>query len=97
MTKTREKTGRELFAEIEEGKKKDRQLENREKILRQKLSREECRTHSHRLIVRGAVRHGDGWKGEYRPIYGCLPPGSPARRTYVQTCKQVLWSFRIHN
>ena len=36
-------------------KKKIRQLENREKVLRQKLSQEERRTRSHRLIVRGAV------------------------------------------
>ena len=55
MTKPREKTREELTAEIEDGKKKIRQFENREKMLRQKLSREERRTRSHRLIVRGAV------------------------------------------
>ena len=44
-----------LQAEIEDGKKKIRQFENREKMLRQKLSKEERRTRSHRLIVRGAV------------------------------------------
>ena len=55
MTKPREKTREELTAEIEDGKKKIRQYENREKMLRQKLSREERRTRSHRLIVRGAV------------------------------------------
>ena len=55
MTKPREKTRAELTAEIEDGQKKIRQYENREKILRQKLSREERRTRSHRLIVRGAV------------------------------------------
>ena len=55
MTKPREKTREELTAEIEEGKKKIRQFENREKMLRQKLSKEERRTRSHRLIVRGAV------------------------------------------
>ncbi len=55
MTKPREKTREELQAEIEDGKKKIRQLENREKMLRQKLSQEERRTRSHRLIVRGAV------------------------------------------
>ena len=38
MTKPREKTREELQAEIEDGKKKIRQLENREKVLRQKLS-----------------------------------------------------------
>ena len=43
------------LSEIEDGKKKIRQLENREKVLRQKLSQEERRTRSHRLIVRGAV------------------------------------------
>ena len=53
--KPREKTHEELTAEIEEGKKKIRQYENREKMLRQKLSKEERRTRSHRLIVRGAV------------------------------------------
>ena len=55
MTKPREKTREELTAEIEESKKKIRQFENREKMLRQKLSKEERRTRSHRLIVRGAV------------------------------------------
>ena len=38
MTKPREKTREELQAEIEDGKKKNRQFENREKVLRQKLS-----------------------------------------------------------
>ena len=55
MTKPKEKTREELTAEIEDGKKKIRQFENREKMLRQKLSKEERRTRSHRLIVRGAV------------------------------------------
>ena len=55
MTKPREKTREELQAEIEDRKKKLWQLENREKMLRQKLSKEERRTRSHRLIVRGAV------------------------------------------
>ena len=55
MTKPREKTREELQTEIEDGKKKIRQFENREKVLRQKLSKEERRTRSHRLIVRGAV------------------------------------------
>ena len=55
MTKLREKTREEVTAEIEAGNKKIRQLENREKVLRQKLSQEERRTRNHRLIVRGAV------------------------------------------
>ena len=55
MTKPREKTREKLTAEIEDSKKKIRQYENREKVLRQKLSQEERRTRSHRLIVRGAV------------------------------------------
>ena len=55
MTKPREKTREELTAEIEDGKKKIRQYENREKMLRQKLSREERRERNHRLIVRGAI------------------------------------------
>ena len=55
MTKPREKTREELTAEIEDSKKKIRQFENREKMLRQKLSKEERRTRSHRLIVRGAT------------------------------------------
>ena len=42
--KPREKTHEELTAEIEEGKKKIRQYENREKVLRQKLTQEERRT-----------------------------------------------------
>ena len=44
MTKPREKTRDELTAEIQDGKKKIRQYENRERMLRQKLSREERRT-----------------------------------------------------
>ena len=55
MTKPREKTREELTAEIEDSKKKIQQYENREKILRQKLSSEERRERNHRLIVRGAV------------------------------------------
>ena len=55
MTKPREKNREEVQAEIEDRKKKLWQLENREKMLRQKLSKEERRTRSHRLIVRGAV------------------------------------------
>ena len=55
ITTPREKTREELTAEIEDSKKKIRQYENREKMLRQKLSREERRTRSHRLIVRGTV------------------------------------------
>ena len=35
MTKPREKKREELQAEIEDGKKKIRQLQNREKVLRQ--------------------------------------------------------------
>ena len=55
MTKPSEKTHEELTAEIEQNKKKIRQYENREKVLRQKLSREKRRERNHRLIVRGAV------------------------------------------
>ena len=55
MTKPREKTHEELTAEIKQNKKKIRQYENREKVLRQKLSREKRRERNHRLIVRGAV------------------------------------------
>ena len=55
MTKPREKTHEELTAEIEQNKKKIWQYENREKVLRQKLSREKRRERNHRLIVRGAV------------------------------------------
>ena len=39
MTKPREKTREELTAEIEEGKKKIRQFENREKIIKQMLQK----------------------------------------------------------
>ena len=55
MTKPRETTREEGRAEDEDRKKKIRQFENREKMLRQKLSREERRERNHRLIVRGAV------------------------------------------
>ena len=41
ITKPRKKNRKELTTEIEDGKKKIRQFENREKMLRQKLSKEE--------------------------------------------------------
>ena len=53
MTKPMEKTREELTAEIEEGKKKILQFENREKMLRQKLSVEERKARNHRLCKRG--------------------------------------------
>ena len=56
MTKPREKKREELQAEIEDGKKKIRQLENREKVLRQKLSQEE----------RG--RAATGWSSEAQSL-----------------------------
>ena len=55
MTKPREKNARNCKPRLRTGRRKIRQLENREKVLRQKLSQEERRTRSHRLIVRGAV------------------------------------------
>ena len=56
MTKKKPpQTTEECNAELERTQKKIRQYENREKMLRQKLSKEERRTRSHRLIVRGAV------------------------------------------
>ena len=56
MTKKKTpQTIEECNAELERTQKKIRQYENREKMLRQKLSQEERRTRSHRLIVRGAV------------------------------------------
>ena len=56
MTKKKTpQTIEECNAELELTQKKIRQFENREKVLRQKLSKEERRTRSHRLIVRGAV------------------------------------------
>ena len=48
-----EKTREELTAEIEENKKKIRQFENREKIIKQKLSVEERKARNHRLCKRG--------------------------------------------
>ena len=56
MTKKKTpQTIEECNAELERTQKKIRQFENLEKMLRQKLSKEERRTRSHRLIVRGAV------------------------------------------
>ena len=75
MTKPREKTREELTAEIEDSKKKIRQFENREKMLRQKLSKEERRTRSHRLIVRGADCAGSkehDRRGSCRASPACL-------------------------
>ena len=53
MTKPKETTREELQAEIEDGKKKIRQFENREKIIKQKLSVEERKARTHRLCKRG--------------------------------------------
>ena len=53
MTKLREKTREELTAEIEDMKKKIRQFQNREKMLRQKLSVEKRKARNHRLCKRG--------------------------------------------
>ena len=55
MPKKQPTTIEECNAELELTQKKIRQFENREKMLRQKLSKEERRTRSHRRIVRGAV------------------------------------------
>lgn len=58
MTKPREKKREELQAEIEDGKKKIRQLENREKVLRQKLSQEERRNEPESIAVyHGTFQH----------------------------------------
>ena len=51
----RKKTARNCKPRLRTEEEKSGQLENREKVLRQKLSQEERRTRSHRLIVRGAV------------------------------------------
>ena len=53
MTKPKEKTYDELTAEIEENERKIRQHLNREKIIKQKLSREERKERNHRLCSRG--------------------------------------------
>ncbi len=68
MTKPREKTREELQAEIEDGKKKIRQLRTGRKMLRQKLSNEERRTRSHRLMSRAAAygKHCAGSKDHDR-------------------------------
>ena len=58
MTKPREKTREELQAEIEDGKKIIRQLENREKMLWQKLSKEERRINP--FGTKGALIHPCG-------------------------------------
>ena len=56
MTKPREKKLRGIAKpRLRTGRRKSGKLENREKVLRQKLSQEERRTRSHRLVVRGAV------------------------------------------
>ena len=53
MTKTREKTREELQAEIEDGKKKIRQYENRSKMLDRRLAIEKRKERNHRLCSRG--------------------------------------------
>ena len=58
MTKPREKTHEELTAEIEEGKKKIRQFENREKIIKQKLSIADGKELASEDIVKAAAQAG---------------------------------------
>ena len=58
MTKPREKTREELTAEIEEGKKKIRQFENREKIIKQKLSIADGKELASEDIVKAAAQAG---------------------------------------
>ena len=58
MTKPREKTREELTAEIEEGKKKIRQFENREKIIKQKLSIADGKELASEDIVKAAAEAG---------------------------------------
>ena len=53
MTKPREKTREELQAEIEDGKKKIRQYENRSKMLDRRLAIEKRKERNHRLCSRG--------------------------------------------
>ena len=74
MTKPREKTREELTAEIEDGKKKIRQFENREKMLRQKLSKEERRKRSHPLSSGAQARNG--YRSGYS-LYGRRVCGAP--------------------
>ena len=58
MTKPREKTREELTAEIEENKKKIRQFENREKIIKQKLSIADGKELASEDIVKAAAQAG---------------------------------------
>ena len=67
MMKPKAKTLEELTAEIEDGQKKIRQYENREKLLRQKLSREERRINP--LGTKGALIHP---KGRVRSAEGLI-------------------------
>ena len=53
MTKPREKTREELQAEIEDGKKKIRQYENRSKMFDRRLAIEKRKERNHRLCSRG--------------------------------------------
>ena len=53
MTKPREKTREELQAEIEDGKKKIQQYENRSKMLDRRLAIEKRKERNHRLCSRG--------------------------------------------
>ena len=53
MTKPREKNREELQAEIEDGKKKIRQYENRNKMLDRRLAIEKRKERNHRLCSRG--------------------------------------------
>ena len=53
MTKPREKNREELQAEIEDGKKKIRQYENRSKMLDRRLAIEKRKERNHRIFLFG--------------------------------------------
>ena len=72
MTKPREKTREELTAEIEDGKKKIRQFENREKMLRQKLSKEERRTRSQGMMIQTAQKKLAEFESLVDPMYRAM-------------------------
>ncbi len=67
MTKPREKTREELQAEIEDGKKKIRQLENREKIMQAEAIRRGTQGEKPQAYASAAA----SWKALCRSLLPC--------------------------
>ena len=100
MTKPREKTREELTAEIEDGKKKIRQFENREKVLRRKLSIVNNSTHfdiSKSTLAWPALVGAGIFKATEVSVDRDLTCAQTERKNFVRQRKIVFTGKLIHD